>query len=292
MITIQNDDLVVKISELGAQLHSIQKNSFEYLWQGDPASWKRQAPILFPFVGRLKDDQYEYQNTVYHQTQHGFARDEVFEVLSQTPTRVVMELKDNERTRKAYPFSFKLQVTYQVTNNQLDVSYIVTNTSQSDQLIYSIGAHPGFNVPVCGAGIFEDNIVTVDPAQKYQRIKLVAPGPFNDLEHPQSIDFHQPLQLQHELFNEDAIILQTDGQPVTVTVGDPEHRHGVNVITNDNQFIGIWSPYPTKGNLLCIEPWWGIADSVHSDGQLIHKQCMDCLNPERNRHYHFGIQVF
>lgn len=292
MITIQNDDLVVKVSEVGAQLHSVQKDGFEYLWQGDPASWKRQAPILFPFVGRLKDDQYKYQDNVYHQTQHGFARDENFEVVKKEPTRVVMELSDNDHTRKVYPFSFKLQVTYQVTNNQLDVSYMVTNSGDDEQLIYSIGAHPGFNVPVRGKGIFEDNIVTVDPAEKYQRIKLVAPGPFNDLEHPQSIDFSQPMQLDHDLFNEDAVVLKTDRRPVTVTVGDPEHHHGVNVITNDNQFIGIWSPYPAKADLLCIEPWWGIADGIHSDGQLIHKQCMDRLDPERSRHYQFAIQVF
>ena len=61
MITLQNQQLTVKIDELGAQLHSIkrQDNGIEYLWQGDPASWNRQAPILFPFVGRLKDDQYQ-----------------------------------------------------------------------------------------------------------------------------------------------------------------------------------------------------------------------------------------
>ena len=54
MITLQNQQLTVKIDELGAQLHSIkrQDNGIEYLWQGDPASWNRQAPILFPFVGR------------------------------------------------------------------------------------------------------------------------------------------------------------------------------------------------------------------------------------------------
>ena len=66
MITLQNDVLAVEINELGAQLHSIKRrdNGLEYLWQGDARSWGRQAPILFPFVGRLKDDQYEFD----HQT--------------------------------------------------------------------------------------------------------------------------------------------------------------------------------------------------------------------------------
>ena len=67
MITLQNQQLTVQIDELGAQLHSIkrQDNEIEYLWQGEPASWNRQAPILFPFVGRLKDDQYQNSNVIY-----------------------------------------------------------------------------------------------------------------------------------------------------------------------------------------------------------------------------------
>lgn len=71
MIQIENEQLTVQIDPLGAQMHSIKRNAagLEYLWQGDPKSWKRQAPVLFPFVGRLKDDQYEYQGKVYHQTQ-------------------------------------------------------------------------------------------------------------------------------------------------------------------------------------------------------------------------------
>ena len=91
MIQIENEYLTVQIDPLGAQMHSIKRNEDEreYLWQGDPASWKRQAPVLFPFVGRLKDDQYEYQGKIYHQTQHGFARDREFKVIEQESTSCV-----------------------------------------------------------------------------------------------------------------------------------------------------------------------------------------------------------
>ena len=43
----------VEVDELGAQLHSLRrrKDGYEYLWQGDPAIWPGQAPILFPIVG-------------------------------------------------------------------------------------------------------------------------------------------------------------------------------------------------------------------------------------------------
>lgn len=292
MITIENRQLTVEIDELGAQPHSIRHAGVEYLWQGDPASWKRQAPILFPFVGRLKNDEYQYQGQTYHQTQHGFARDRKFTVIEQSPNKVTLELRDDEATRQAFPFHFLLTVTYQLVDDRLKVQYRVQNPSQDETLIYAIGAHPGFNVPLNPNDDFTEQQVEVRPAVMYSRIKLVAPGPFNDLEHPQTIDFSKPLHLQHDLFNEDAIIIDAKGNPVTVTVTDNNAQHGVHVETQDNKFIGIWSPYPAQANLLCIEPWWGIADGINSDGQLTHKQAMERLQPGEDRLYQFSIQPF
>lgn len=292
MITIENHQLTVEIDELGAQPHSIRYAGVEYLWQGDPAYWKRQAPILFPFVGRLKNDEYQYQGQTYHQTQHGFARDRQFTVVGQSPNKVILELRDDKVTRQVFPFHFVLTVIYQLVDYRLKVQYRVQNPSQDETLMYAIGAHPGFNVPLKQDDSFTDQQVEVHPAGKYSRIKLVAPGPFNDLEHPQTIDFNKPLHLRHDLFNEDAIIIDAKRSPVTVTVTDGNAQHGVHVETHDNKFIGIWSPYPAQANLLCIEPWWGIADGINSDGQLTHKQAMEHLQPGEDQSYQFAIQPF
>lgn len=292
MLRLNNDDLTVEINEKGAQPHSICYQGREYLWQGDPASWKRQAPVLFPFVGRLKNDEYQYHGQTYHQTQHGFARDEMFQVMKQTANAVVLKLQDNEQTLQAYPFHFDLTIHYQLVNGALKVSYVVHNRSQDETMIYSIGAHPGFNVPLIRQQSFTDQEVRVQPATTYSRIKLVAPGPFNDLHHPQTIDLSQPLKLTHQMFDEDAVIIETHQKPVVVSVSDLDNRHGIKVQTVDNKFIGIWSPYPAKANLVCIEPWWGIADGIDSDGQLIHKQAMDRLQPGTHREYQFSIQPF
>ena len=62
-VIIQNDQLIAEIAEHGAELISLKskESNLEYIWQGDPEYWGRHAPVLFPFVGRLKDDQYTYQ---------------------------------------------------------------------------------------------------------------------------------------------------------------------------------------------------------------------------------------
>lgn len=294
MIQIENEQLTVQIDPLGAQMHSIKRNAagLEYLWQGDPKSWKRQAPVLFPFVGRLKDDQYEYQGKVYHQTQHGFARDREFKVVEQSSERVVFELRDDEKTRAAFPFAFVLTIAYQLDEDRLLVSYRVENPSNDQTLIYALGAHPGFNVPVDEQGSFETTQFSVSPAIDYQQVKLVAPGPFNDLEHPAVLHMQQPIQLDHELFDEDALIFATKGMPFTATLTEPQTNHGVHVQVNGAPFVGVWSPYPAQANLVCVEPWWGIADSIHSDGRLEDKQVMSRLAHGKHEDYAFAIQPF
>ncbi|WP_076461768.1 aldose 1-epimerase family protein [Limosilactobacillus caccae] len=292
MITLQNQQLTVQIDELGGQLHSIKRadNQLEYLWQGDPASWKRQAPILFPFVGRLKDDRYQFAGQTYHQTQHGFARDRRFAVINQTPTAVVMEQHDDEETRKVFPFAFRLEVKYELVADRLMVKYTVKNPSDDESLLYAIGAHPGFNMPLTSAGDFSNVELAVSPAEEYSRIVL--DGPYNDSAHPQLIDMTKPKMISHEMFAHDAVIFKTDGEHFAVTLTDKESAHGVTVDTQGTEYVGVWSQYPAEAPFACIEPWWGIADNVNADGNLLHKQGMHRLAPTESCDYQFSIKPF
>lgn len=291
MITIKNDQLTVQIKQAGAELHSIKRSgSFhEYLWQGDAASWGRQAPILFPFVGRLKNNQYTFNGQIYHQTQHGFARDCQFVVVKHLADQVTLRLTDTTATRKVYPFRFALTVNYRLEGGQLLVSYRVTNPDQQP-LLYALGAHPGFNVPFSSDVAFENIDLSVSPAGVYPRIKLV--GPYNDMQHPTTIDLQGPHQLNHQDFADDALILVTNYQPLTVSLTEPSSGHGVHVHVDQTPFVGVWSPYPQKANLVCIEPWWGIADNVQADGDLRHKNVMHRLASGDSAEYQFSIEPF
>ena len=52
---IENEAFIAEVNTLGAQLTRIYRkdNDTEYLWNGDVSVWKKLAPVLFPFVGRL-----------------------------------------------------------------------------------------------------------------------------------------------------------------------------------------------------------------------------------------------
>ena len=57
---IENEQIRIGVKEFGAELTSFynKQNHTEYLWQGDSEIWGGQSPVLFPIIGRLKDDRY------------------------------------------------------------------------------------------------------------------------------------------------------------------------------------------------------------------------------------------
>ena len=85
---IHSGYLTAAIKADGAELCSLcDATGEEMLWQGLPV-WPRHAPVLFPIVGRLKDDTLRHNGRTYRLTQHGFARDHRFAWLNRTADRL------------------------------------------------------------------------------------------------------------------------------------------------------------------------------------------------------------
>ena len=99
--------LKIQSKKSGAELTSIQHDGKEILFQGAQVLdgngniyWKRQAPILFPIVGQLKNSTTQIEDNTYQMSQHGFARDMDFDEISKTETKHHYMLKYNEETLK------------------------------------------------------------------------------------------------------------------------------------------------------------------------------------------------
>ena len=109
---LENDVLRVEIDSFGAELKSViaKETEQEYMWQADPKFWARTSPVLFPFVGSLKNKQYSYKGNVYPMGQHGFARDMEHTMVSQTENEIWFELLSNEETLEKFPMAFKLMI--------------------------------------------------------------------------------------------------------------------------------------------------------------------------------------
>ena len=73
------DNLTIEVSEHGAELTSLRKEGWEYLWNGDAAYWNRHSPVLFPVVGKPYNNELHVDGKTYPMKRHGYARDSEFE---------------------------------------------------------------------------------------------------------------------------------------------------------------------------------------------------------------------
>ena len=134
--TIDNGRLRLEVNSLGAEMQRLSSCSgADYLWDGDSRYWRRHAPVLFPFVARLKDDRYRLGDREYSMPKHGFAPESEFEVYKQSGTELVLRLTDNEKTREYYPFAFEFRVGYRLEDWKLNIGYTVENTETFQWLL-------------------------------------------------------------------------------------------------------------------------------------------------------------
>ena len=154
MKTLKNTALTLNISLHGAELTSI-RDSFgrEFLWQADPAFWKRHSPVLFPIVGSLWDKHFRVDGREYEMGQHGFARDMDFRLVSERDDEMWFELNSSPETLAKYPYMFTLRIGYRLEANKIHVMWEVSG-DDSQTMWFQIGAHPAFYLPrfVYGGG--------------------------------------------------------------------------------------------------------------------------------------------
>lgn len=250
---IRNEWLQVTVDTLGAQLRSIcTRDGIEYLWQGDPVFWNEQAPVLFPYIGRLTDNSYQFCGKTYSMGIHGFAKAAEFTVAEQESHRLVLELRETEQTLKQYPFRFVLQITYSLREKTLDISFGVRNTSDC-VMPFGIGGHPGFNVPLVPGECFEDYEIEFNRPCLPDRIGFTQQVYLSGKDQPYPLEEGKRLALRHELFDEDAIILKNMARQVTLR--SRVSGKGVCVSYPDMPYLGLWHWPKTQAPYICIEPW-------------------------------------
>ncbi|MBS1636746.1 MAG: aldose 1-epimerase family protein [Bacteroidetes bacterium] len=279
----------MSVKSAGAEMCSLysKTNQLEYLWQADPAVWARHAPILFPIVGKLKNNSYHYQGTNYTLPQHGFARDMEFRCVEQNETQLLFELVDDETTFKVYPFHFSLIVGYELREQTLLISYTVFNPANVP-MYYSIGAHPGFNCPLIPGEQMEDYTLTIAPATTLQCSSL-QDGLLSGNTYDVPLQ-NQVLQLSPALFANDALVM-LNRQVDKISMASGKSGHGLELTSAGWPCYGIWSK---KGNekFLCLEPWQGVADSISSDGDLTGKPFIHQLAPLQTEVFTHSIRLF
>lgn len=132
MITLKNDFLEVQLANKGAEIIKIigQKDQINYMWRRDPIQWGSSAPVLFPIVGALQNNECRIDGKTYSMTQHGFSRHNEYQANQISDQKVVFTLTSNEEIVKQYPYLFKLDVIYTLNENILTCNFKVTNIDE------------------------------------------------------------------------------------------------------------------------------------------------------------------
>lgn len=265
---LENEKLRVEIDSFGAELKSVKDKASdqEYMWQGDPAFWGRTSPILFPFVGRLKNDSFLHEGTTYSMKQHGFARDMEYSLVSETEDSILLKLVSDEETLKKFPFSFSLCIGYELKDNEVKILWEVSNDSVDEQLHFSIGAHPAFNCPIHGedskAG-YKLYFGGIDELRHHGNDPVTGLSLDEDLVLP--LENHRAV-ITPEFFDRCTYIAEGN-QTGEIGLEDPEGNRILTVLF-DMPLFGLWSPEGQNAPFLCIEPWYGRCDSVDFEGTL------------------------
>lgn len=263
---LDNGVLEINVASKGAELISIKdETGKEYLWQGDEKYWGRQSPILFPFVGRLKNQEYTYEGKKYPMMQHGFARDMEFSVIEEKADEIWFEIKDDGETYKLYPFHFSLKIGYRLVENRIEVLWKVENID-TKTMYFNIGAHPGFFCPIDGekdkVGYALEFNSKGNP--KYYGADYDTGLRFSKL-HELKLENGRSI-ITKEYFDETTYIFE-DNQISEVSLVKPSGEKYVTV-RFDMPILAVWSKERADAPFVCLEPWCGRCDRMDFNGNL------------------------
>lgn len=255
--TIENDMIRVSVDDLGAEMCSmmLKKSGREYLWQADPTYWTGHAYNLFPICGRLTEGKYTYRGQTYEMNLHGFARKSTFERIAHTEDSISLRLSASEDTMKMYPFAFAFTLTYKLDGASVTTVFHVENQGEKE-MIFAVGGHPGFNLPLEHGEVFEDYYLEFDCAATPRALVMSETCYYLNDTVPFPLEDDRILPLCHTLFDNDAIFLTEMCQAVTLK--SHKSNRQVRVEYPDMKFLGLWHKPQTEAPYVCIEPWSGV----------------------------------
>lgn len=306
---LENEVISISVDSRGAELKSLKRKDTgtEYMWCGDAKYWGRTSPILFPFVGSVKNKEYRTQGKTYSMAQHGFARDMEFELLSQSvhspsersssehssserssnADELWFQLRSSQETLANYPFAFLLKLGYRIQGSRVTVLWQVENPG-NEVLHFSIGGHPAFNCPLEAGARQTDYFLDFGNVDKVVSTKISKNGLALDETDTYSLDKGK-LAISEHLFDNDALVIEGNQTDTAALCREDGTRYVT--VTMDAPLFGIWSPAGKQAPFVCIEPWHGRCDNENFQGTLEERQWGNQVAPGETWKASYTIEV-
>lgn len=276
--------LKIEVANRGAELTSIKFNNKEMLHNGEKF-WDRQSPILFPTVGRLRENTTIINNKEYEIPQHGFAKDMEFELVKETENEKVYMTKSNKDTLKMYPFKFELYISYIIDKDTLTIKYKVINKDEKEML-FGIGGHPGFKLDLEQEEYyFELNKKEDEPEFMEVEGNYISNNPAKNILKDSKI-----INIEKDSFINDAIMIKKLKSNIITLKQKKDDKKILEFDFKGFPILAIWS-IPNAA-FICIEPWFNYADKIKETGYFKDKEGIKTLQSDEDFDCKFSVKFF
>jgi galactose mutarotase-like enzyme len=275
--TIQNEQLICVIESTGAEIRSLKNKATgeEYIWQIDESIWGSSSPVLFPAIGKIKEDKIVYNGKSYAMTKHGIIRNNDELTFEQRgASSCVFMLKSSEKTLVKYPFKFSFSVEFSLIENRLVMNYVVENQDPVP-MHFACGGHMAYACPLSEDIKLTDYVIEFPTEFDFSASTLGASGLLSDRK--RTIESNgKVLPLSETLFNDDALIFE-DIVCDWVRLRKKSEKKGIVVRFKDYPHLALWSK--PGADYVCIEPWLGLPDSEGESTNLTQKSTYKTIEP-------------
>lgn len=273
--TLKNAHFTAVAQSLGGELVSLRNaEGKEYIWTGTAPYWSGRNPVLFPIVGRAKDDTLLFDGKAYPMAKHGFARKSDFAVAARGEDYITFRLTENEDTLKQYPFPFCLSITHRLTDTGFYTEYAIENTGDT-VLPCCIGGHTGFRCPAEEGAQFTDYEIVFDEAETASTMLLNLDTAQGTAGRELWLDDCDRFTLDYGVYARLDTLIFDGLRSHGVALRHKATGHGVHVDFRGFPMLGIWTQGAEQAPFICLEPWHGCCGIEGESGEFTDKHhCM------------------
>lgn len=279
-----------EIKSLGAELTSLMDSQgTQYLWQGDPAFWSGQSPILFPIVGSIRDKKAIVGgNKTCNMERHGVVKKEEFTLIDSTENSATFAVCANPETKERFPYDFELQVKYTLCEKTLTVAFTVINKDK-EPMPFFVGGHPAFKCPLLEGEAFEDYVVEFEQ-KEYANCPRALKNGLIDVEHRTLIlNNSNTFPMDRTWFSYDCQIFD-QLKSRSAKMYNPKTGRGVKLDYPGFEYVIVWSS-KNNGDFVAVEPWTGISTCSDEDDIFEHKRGVKILEPNASQTMSYDITL-
>lgn len=271
----------------GGELVSLRDGSGrEYIWEGDPAFWAGQNPILFPIVGSLKDGKIDIGGKHFEMGRHGFARGMEFTPVHQQEDAITLALQETQETLQCYPFPFSLKVTHQLLEDGFSTTFVVKNTGTTP-MPFCIGAHTAIRIP--DGERLEEYELLFDQEERADSHLLNEQGIIRHDGRKTMLDGSGKLCLNYDLFAQMDTIIFSMLRSGMVSFVHRETGQGVQLDFHQFPMVAFWTK--PEAPFLCLEPWQGCAAWDNESGRFEDKLFCSMLQPGEEKRLSYSLHL-